>query len=321
MPSIKKLLLFFLVLSVAWQSAARGDEYPTRPVRLLVAFGAGGSVDLVARLMAQELSKRLGQQVFVENHPGGGTVIATEALAHAAPDGYTLMMADMALGSAPAVVKNLPYDTLRDIAPIALVGGLPGVFAVSASSPAHTLAEYIKLAKSEPGKLNYGSAGVGSMLYLAGELFKGQAGVDIQQIPYKSNAEVMLALVSGDVSMVIAAAPAMMSQRARLRFLAVSNSSRLESLPDVPTFAEAGMPGYSVQNWQGVIAPASTSSQIVSKLNRAVNEILAVPTIRTNLEKLGVVVSGGTPQKFEELLTSEVARWPKVISAEKASAK
>jgi tripartite-type tricarboxylate transporter receptor subunit TctC len=288
---------------------------------LLVAFGAGGSVDLVARLMAQELSKRLGQQVFVENRPGGGTAIATEALAHAAPDGYTLMMADMALGSAPAVVKNLPYDTLRDVAPIALVGGLPGVFAVSASSPAHTLAEYIKLAKSEPGKLNYGSAGVGSMLYLAGELFKGQAGVDIQQIPYKSNAEVMLALVSGDVSMVIAAAPAMMSQRARLRFLAVSDSSRLESLPDVPTFTEAGIPGYSVQNWQGIIAPAGTSPQIVSKLNRAVNEILAEPTIRTSLEKLGVVVSGGTPQKFEELLASEVARWPKVISAEKASSK
>jgi tripartite-type tricarboxylate transporter receptor subunit TctC len=321
MSSIKKLLLLFCIVGVAWQGAARADDYPARPVRILVAFGAGGSVDLVARLMAQELSKRLGQQVFVENRPGGGTVIATEALAHAAPDGYTLMMADMALGSAPAVVKHLPYDTLRDIAPIALIGSLPGVFAVSASNPAHTLAEYIKMAKAEPGKLNYGSAGVGSMLYLAAELFKAQAGVEVQQIPYKSNAEVMLALASGDVSMVIAAAPAMMSQRARLRFLAVSDSSRLESLPDVPTFAEAGMAKYNVQNWQGIIAPAGTNPAIISKLNRAVNEILKEPDVRAHLEKLGVVVSGGTPQKFENQLASDIARWPKLISAEKASPK
>lgn len=321
MSSLRKLLCTIIVLGIAWQNPASADEYPSRPIRIFVAFGAGGSVDLVARLMAQELSKRLGQQVFVENRPGGGTAIATEALAHAAPDGYTLMMADMALGSAPAVVKHLPYDTLRDIAPIALVGGLPGVFAVSASSPAHTLADYIELAKAEPGKLNYGSAGVGSMLYLAGELFKSQAGIEIQQIPYKSNAEVMLALASGDVSMVIAAAPAMMSQRDRMRFLAVSNSSRLDSLPNVPTFAEAGLPDYNVQNWQGIIAPAGTNPKIVSKLNSTINDILAEPIVHAQLEKLGVVVSGGTPQQFEQLLASELARWPKVIDAEKDSAK
>jgi tripartite-type tricarboxylate transporter receptor subunit TctC len=318
MSRIGNFLLVFIALGVAWHGPARGDDYPVRPVRILVAFGAGGSVDLVARLMAQELSKRFGQQVFVENRPGGETVIATEALVHAAPDGYTLMMADMALGSTPAVVKNLPYDTLRDIAPTALIGSLPGVFAVGVWSPAHTLNEYIETAKSEPGKLNYGSAGVGSMLYLAAELFKSQADVDIQQIPYKSTAEVMLALASGDVSMVIAAAPALISQRDRLRFLAVSNAARLNSLPDVPTFAEAGMPSYDVQNWQGIIAPAGTSPQIVTKLNEAVNEVLAEPEVRARLEKLGVVVSGGTPQQFKALLASEVARWSKVVGAEKA---
>ncbi len=321
MSSIKRVLFVLVALSMACGASASAADYPARPIRMLVAFGAGGSVDLVARLMAQKLSERLGQQVYVENRPGGGTVIATQALVQAAPDGYTLMMADLALGSAPAVVKPLPYDTLRDVAPIGLIGSLPGVFAVAASSPAHTLADYVRLAKSEPGKLNYGSAGVGSMLYLAAELFKAQASVKIEQIPYKSAAEVMLALASGDVSMVIAAAPALLSQRDRLRFLAVSSRSRLDSLPDVPTFAEAGMPDFDVQNWQGLIAPAGTSLEIIARLNKAANEILAEPDVRARLEKLGVVVSGGTPQQFSNLLASEVERWRKVVGGAMAASK
>ncbi len=265
--------------------------------------------------MAQKLSERLGQQVYVENRPGGGTVIATQDLVQAAPDGYTIMMADTALGSAPAVVKRLPYNTLRDIAPIALVGSLPLVLAVSSTSPIHTLEDLIKLAKSEPGKLNYGSAGVGSMLYLASELFKYQTGVEIEQIPYKSTAEVTLALRSGDVSMVIAAIPALLSARDRLRFLAVTNNTRVASLPDVPTFAEAGMPDFDVQNWQGIIAPAATKPEIVERLNTAVNELLADAELRARLEKIGVIVSGGTQQQFKNVLASDIAKWSKVVGA------
>lgn len=294
---------------------ARAADYPARPIHILVPFGAGGSVDLVARLMAQKLSEKLGEQAFVDNRPGGGTVIATQALVQAAPNGYTIMMADTALGSAPAVVRDLPYNTQRDIAPIVLVGSLPVVLAVARSSPAHTLADLIKLAKSEPGKLNYGSAGMGSMLYLAAELFKSQVHVDIQQIPYKSTAEVMPALASGDVGMVLAAAPALISQRDRLRFLAVSSASRLSSLPEVPTFAEAGMPDFNVQNWQGLIAPAGTDQEIIARLNKVTNEILIEPDVRSQLDKLGVVVSGGTPKQFSDVLASDISRWSKVVRA------
>lgn len=315
MLNTRRVLLSLICFALAGTFSANAADYPSRPIRMIVPFGAGGSVDLVARLMAQAMSERFGRQVFVEDRPGGGTVIATQALAKATPDGYTIMMADTALGSAPAVVKDLPYDTLRDIAPIVLVGSLPVVLAVSKSSPVHTLADLIKLAKSKPGKLNYGSAGVGSMLYLASELFKVQAGVDIQQIPYKSTADVTLALASGDVNMVIAAAPALIGQRDQLRFLAVSSRSRLESLPNVPTFAEAGMPDFDVQNWQGLIAPAATKPEIIVRLNKMVNEIIADHNVRSRLEKLAVIVSGGTPQQFSRLLAADLTRWPKVVHA------
>jgi tripartite-type tricarboxylate transporter receptor subunit TctC len=302
-------------LVAAFSDVAFSDGYPARPIRILVGFGAGGSVDLVARLVADQLSKRLGQQVFVENRPGGGSVIATQALTQASPDGYTLMMGDIGLGAAPAFIKDLPYDTLHDISPIVLVASLPGVMAVPTSSPAHTLAQFVDLAKAEPGVLNYGSAGVGSMLYLAAELFKAQAKVDIEHIPYKSNAEVMLALARGDVSVVIAAAPAMMSQRDKLRFIAISNQSRLDSLPDVPTFAQSGMPGFSVQNWQGLIAPKGTDSEIINRINKETNTILLEPDVRTRLEALGMVILGGTQSKFQDFLSSEIKKWTSVVAA------
>ena len=279
-----------------------------------MGFGAGGSVDLVARLIADQLSQRLGQQVYVENRPGGGSIIATEALTQANSDGYTLMMADIGLGATPAFAKNLPYDTLRDISPIVLVASLPGVMAVPSNSPAHTLKEFIDLAKSKPGALNYGSAGVGSMLYLAGELFKSEAKVDIQHVPYKSNAEVMLALARGDVNVVIAAAPAMMSQRDKLQFLAISAQTRLASLPDVPTFAQAGMPNFDVQNWQGLIAPRGTDPAIVSRINKATNEILMEPDVRDRLNKLGMVILGGTEVEFQNFLASEIKKWASVVA-------
>lgn len=315
MRAMAKLLLVILCLSQEFCSLAYADEFPTRPIRILVGFGAGGSVDLVARLIADQLSKRLGQQVYVENRPGGGSVIATEALTQANPDGCTLMMADIGLGAAPAFIKSFPYDTLRDIAPIVLVASLPGVMAVPSNSPTHTLKEFIDLAKSKPGALNYGSAGVGSMLYLASELFKSQAKVDIQHIPYKSNAEVMLALARGDVNVVIAAAPAMMSQRDKLRFLAISARTRLASLPDVPTFAQAGMPSFDVENWQGLIAPSGTDPEIVSKINKATNEILLEPDVRNRLNKLGMVILGGTQVEFQNFLASEIKKWSSVVAA------
>jgi tripartite-type tricarboxylate transporter receptor subunit TctC len=312
--TMARLLSVIFCLSQGLISFAHADEFPTRPIRILVGFGAGGSVDLVARLIADQLSKRLGQQVYVEDRPGGGSVIATEALTQANPDGYTLMMADIGLAAAPSFIKDLPYNTLRDIVPVVLVASLPGVMAIPSNSPARTLEEFIALAKSKPGALNYGSAGVGSMLYLAGELFKSQAKVDIEHIPYKSNAEVMLALAKGDVNVVIAAAPAMMSQRDKLRFLAVSARTRLASLPDVPTFAQAGMPKFDVQNWQGLVVPRGTDPAIVRKLNKVTNDILMEPDIRSHLDKLGMVILGGTQGDFQDFLASETMKWSGVVA-------
>ena len=314
MRTMARLLLVIFCLSRGLISFAHADEFPTRPIRILVGFGAGGSVDLVARLIADQLSKRLGQQVYVEDRPGGGSVIATEALTQANPDGYTLMMADIGLAAAPSFIKDLPYNTLRDVVPVVLVASLPGVMAIPSNSPARTLEEFIALAKSKPGALNYGSAGVGSMLYLAGELFKSQAKVDIEHIPYKSNAEVMLALAKGDVNVVIAAAPAMMSQRDKLRFLAVSARTRLASLPDVPTFAQAGMPKFDVQNWQGLVAPRGTDPAIVSKINKVTNDILMEPDVRSHLDKLGMVILGGTQGDFQDFLASEIKKWSGVVA-------
>ena len=315
MRTAARLLLIIFCLSQGFISFAHADDFPTRPIRVLVGFGAGGSVDLVARLIADQLSKRLGQQVYVENRPGGGSVIATEALTQASPDGYTLMMADIGLSAAPSFIKDLPYNTLRDIVPIVLVASLPGVMAVPSNGPAHTLQELIALAKSKPGALNYGSAGVGSMLYLAGELFKSEAKVDIQHIPYKSNAEVMLALTRGDVNVVIAAAPAMMSQRDKLRFLAVSARTRLASLPEVPTFAEAGLPDFDVQNWQGLVAPRGTDPAVVAKINKATNEILMEPDVHSHLDKLGMVILGGSQAEFQSFLASELKKWSAIVAA------
>ena len=321
MSGVARFLLIALCIAAGLSTSASADNYPTKPVRILVGFGAGGSVDLLTRLIGEKLSKRLGQQFYVENRPGAGTVIATTALTQASPDGYTLMMADIALSAAPALVKQLPYDTLHDLVPIVRVASLPSVLAVSSSNPAHTLREFVNLAKSEPGKFNYGSAGVGSFLFLAGELFKSQAGINIEQIPYKSTAEVMLGLARRDVSLVIAAAPAMMSQRDKLRFLAVSNPTRLDSIPDVPTFAESGMPDFNVQNWQGLVAPKGTDPKIIARINKEMNEILNEPEMRERLSNLGMVVLGGTQMEFQEFLASEMKRWSKVIKGSISSGK
>ena len=321
MSSVARVVLIAFCLATGLSTSASAEDYPAKPVRILVGFGAGGSVDLLARLIAEKLSQRLRQAILCGEPTGGATSIATTALTQAAPDGYTLMMADIALSAAPALVKGLSYDTSRDIVPIVLVASLPSVLAVSSSNPAHSLRELVNLAKSKPGKFNYGSAGVGSFLFLGGELFKSQAGLDIEHIPYKSAAEVMLALVRGDVSLVIAAAPAMMSQRDKLRFLAVGNPTRLDSIPDVPTFAESGMPDFNVQNWQGLVAPKGTDPKIITRINKETNEILNEPDMRVRLKSLGMVVMGGTPMAFQDFLESELKRWSKVIQGSMSSSK
>lgn len=311
------LLAALLAIVVSVIPAAA--EYPEKPIKIVVGYGAGGSVDAVSRILAERLSQRLGQQVVVENMPGGGTVVATQALAGAQPDGYTLMMADIALGAKPALMKDLPYDTLKDFQTIVEVAALPSVLAVRKDTKAENLSQLVDLAKASPGDLNYGSAGIGSMMFLASELFKAQTKTDIVHIPYASAAEGTVALIAGDIDILIAAAPAMLPQKDKLRFLAVSNKERLDTLPDVPTFKEAGLADFDVQNWQGLIAPKGVPAEVVARINKETNAVLQESDVRERLGKMGMVVTGGTPEEFRDFLAAEYEKWSGLITSDMLS--
>lgn len=304
-----------LIFTSGVMSSAIADEYPTKPIRMLVGYGAGGAVDIVSRVLADRLEKRLGQRVLVENRPGGGTIIALQALAKSAPDGYTAMMADVAMSANPALRTNLPYDTMRDFEPVVLVALFPGVMAVNINLPVKNVKDFIKLAKSEPGKLNYANSGLGGVGHLGPELFKSETGTDIVSIPYQSGAQAMQALMSGDAQMAFATAPPLLPFKNNVRILAVANEKRLASLPDVPTFAELGLPGVKVALWVGVFLPRGTDESIVQKLNAEVNAVLQIPEVKERIVKLGGEVMGGTSQDLNTFLHSEVAKWQKIIPA------
>ncbi len=252
---------------------ARAQAYPSRPVRLIVPYAPGGGVDILARIIAPKLSELLGQQVVVENRGGGGGTIGAAAVAHSAPDGYTLLLGAIEIGSNPALHEKLPYDTLKDLQPVTLVATLPASLVIDPKLPVTTVADFIKLAKSEPGKLNYASAGIGSMHHLGAELFKASNDLDIVHVPYQSGGQAMTAILGGQAQMAISTVPPVLQQikAGKLRALAVVGAKRQPALPDVPTFAEAGYPGFDVSLWQGVLVPAGTPPAVVAKLNTEIN--------------------------------------------------
>jgi tripartite-type tricarboxylate transporter receptor subunit TctC len=295
--------------------AAHAAEFPSRPVHLIVGYAPGGAVDIVSRIIGAKLAERLGQQVVVENRPGGGTIVALSALAKADPDGYTMMMADIAFSAAPALHKKLPYDTFRDFKPVVLVATLPGVMAVGKDLPVKNVGDFIKLAKSEPGKLNYASSGLGSLGHLGPELFKTETGLDIVPIPYQSGAQVTQALLQGLVQMMFTTAPPVLAYKDKVHIVAVSHNKRLSILPDVPTFAEAGLPNVKVALWEGVFVPRGTDKKVIQKLNAEFNAVLNMPEIREKIAKLGGDVVGGTPEELGTYFKSEVEKWSKVVPA------
>jgi tripartite-type tricarboxylate transporter receptor subunit TctC len=307
-------LAAIVFLGVSGQASA--ETYPSRPVHIIVGYAPGGSVDIVARIIADKLSQMNGQRFIVDNRPGGGTIIASELVARAAPDGYTVMLADIAHGANPALKAHLPYDTEKDFAPIVLVAFFPAILAVDKSLPVNDLQEFLAYAKARKGQLNYSSSGIGSMNYLASELLNTITGADIQQVPYQSGGQAMSALVGGFVQMLITTAPPLLSFKDKVKILAVSSDKRLASLPNVPTFAEAGLPDYNVQLWQGLLSPAGTDKMIVAKLNRDFNAVLAMPDVRQRLEALGGDIVGGSPDKFAKYVDDEIAKWKRVIPAE-----
>ncbi|MDB5808651.1 MAG: tripartite tricarboxylate transporter receptor family protein [Betaproteobacteria bacterium] len=305
-------------MSFALASAACGQvnvAYPTRVVRLVVAYAAGGSNDLVARALAQRLAETWGQPVIIDNKPGGNTVIGTDAVAKAPPDGYTLLITPPALTINPGLVKKLPYDALRDFTPVTLININPQLLIVHPGVPARNVRELVALAKSRPGGLNYSSSGTGGANHLAGELFNSMAGVKIMHIPYKGNAPSLIALTGGEVDLAFNSLPSALPllQAGRLRALGVTAKARSSVLPDVPTLDEAGLNGYEAVAWTGLVAPAGTPAAIITRINGAVVAVVQSADFRERLKAEGSDPVGSSPEQYAAFLRDEVAKWTRVI--------
>jgi tripartite-type tricarboxylate transporter receptor subunit TctC len=297
----------------AMSHLAKGQTYPTRSVHLIEGFGAGGAPDIVARLIGQWLSERLGQPFVVENRAGASSNIAAEAVVRSSPDGYTLLLITVQHALNPAVLK-LNFDFVRDIRPVASIARAPYVMAVHPSVPAKTVAEFIAYAKANPGKLNMGSSGTGALTHISGELFKTMAGVNLFHVPYRGT-QVFPALLAGEVQVFFGTLATIEYIRAgKLRALAVTTTTRSEALPDVPALSET-LPGYEVSTWFGIGAPKNTPAEIVDKLNNAINAGLADPKFIARLATLGATVLPGSPADFGKLIVDETDKWGKVIRA------
>ena len=304
-------------IALAASFAAHGQDYPDRPIKIIVPYPPGGAVDTVARGVGQPLSEALKQPVVIDNKPGAGANIGMEAAARSAPDGYTLLMASNGIATNMALFPDLKFDGRRDFAPVARVGYAPLVIVVPASSPAKSLKDLIAMAKAEPGKLTYASAGNGSSGHLAGELLKSTAKIDVLHVPYEGGAPAITDLLGERISfMPINPVEVIGHIRAgKLRALAVASDKRFPSLPDVPTVAEAGLPGYEASVWWGLVAPAATPPDIVRKLNAETNKALNDPAIAKKLTEQGVVITPGTPEQFGAFIKSQTELWSGVIKS------
>jgi tripartite-type tricarboxylate transporter receptor subunit TctC len=296
---------------VAW-----AQSYPSRPVRMIVGFAPGGGNDIVARLMGQWLSEHLGQPFVIENRPGAGTNVATEAVVNAAPDGYTLLFVAPSAAINATLYEKLNFNFIRDIAPIAAIMRIPNVMVVNPSVPAQTVPEFIAYAKANPGKVNMASPGVGTSVHLSGELFKIMTGIDMVHVPYKGSAPSLTDLLGGQVQVTFATMPSSIEfiRTRRLRALAVTTATRSPELPDVPAVGEF-VPGYEVSTWYGVCARMGTPAEVIDKINKAINAGLADPTLRARLADLGGVTIAGSPSDFGKLIASETEKWGKVIKS------
>jgi tripartite-type tricarboxylate transporter receptor subunit TctC len=303
-------------LTMLVSGAVFGQTYPTRPIRLVVPFSAGAGVtDIMARLVGQHLSASIGQQVVIDNRPGAGGIPGTEVVSRAAPDGYTLLMTNVALAVNPFLYPKLPYDAAKDFMPVTMVNSAPLLLVVHPSIAARSVKELVAYAKSHPGLLNYGSGGVGSTPHLSGELFKSLAGIDVVHVPYKGGAPALTDLVGGQLSFMIENMPGTMPfvKGGKLRALAITSPKRSPLEPALPTMAEAGVPGYEVIGWNGLVAVKGTPPAIVARLHTEVAGILRTPEVRQRLAALGAEPVGNTPDEFGAFIKAEIARWGKII--------
>jgi len=297
-------------------SAALPQDYPSRPIRMIVPFPAGGTADLLARQIGQTMGEALRQQVVIENRTGAGGNIGADLAAKAKPDGYTLLMGTVSTHAInPNLYPNMPYDPVKDFAPVAMVARMPNLLVLHPSVPATNVAELIALAKARPGTLAFASAGNGTTQHLAGELFKKMADVDMIHVPYKGNAPAVTDLVGGQVQVMFDNIPVSLQQvrAGKLRALAVTGPARSPVLPQLPTVAEAALPGYNITSWFGLYAPSGTSPQIIERLNREANKALATALIRRRLTDQGIEPAGGTPGQFAEFMRAELVKWGKIV--------
>ena len=314
-------IAILLLLAVIFpKSVLAQDKWPSKPIRWIAPYAAGGFADIRARKLAIELSKNLGQPVYVENRAGAGGVVGTDAVAKAAPDGYTIGMGNLAaLAVNVSLMKKLPYDPIKDLQPVVLIERSALILTAGPGLAASNVQDVVAYAKSNPGKLGFGSSGVGGAHHLSGEMLKLRTGIDMVHVPYKGGAPAAADVIAGHLPMMFemgyAAVPSVRS--GKIRALAVTSSRRLPLLPDVPTMAESGLPGFESLNWQGVVVPAGTPRAIVERLNREFNAILALPDQRDAIVATASEVGGGTPEEFGELIRSETAKWAEVVKAAK----
>ena len=299
----------------AHAQAPKAAAYPTKPVRILVGYAPGGATDIVGRLIAQKLQEATGQSFFVENRPGASATIASEMAARSAPDGYTLLIAATTSHSILPSLMKLNYDPQRDFAPVSLLALSPLLLAVHPSLPIRSVADMIKLARARPGQLTFGAGGTGTPPHLAGELFKQMTGVDMLYVPYKGEAPAIVDLVGGQISLIFSNVVAVLPQvqAERLRGVAVTSPNRLQPLPEYPTVAESGVPGYAVESWFGLVASPGTPADIVARLNTETVRAMAQPDLREKLAHQGLFVATGTPKELIALMQRETEKWAKVV--------
>ena len=306
-----------LLVAFAVGHAAAQSDYPSHPVRIIVPSPPSGGTDIVARVLGQHFSNAFRQQFFVENRPGAGNVIGIEAAARAAPDGYTLLVSASTIALNSVLYKKVPYDPVRDFAPITLAATAPNILVVNPKLPLKTLADLIAAAKAQPGKLTYGTPGIGTSPHLCMELFKSMAGVDLQHVPYKGTAAAVMDIIGGqiDVAFATALTAKPLIDAGRLRALAVSGPRRVEALPGVPPVAEAGVPGYEAMQWYGLLAPAGTPSAIIERVHAEAMVALRSPEMKARLAADGAEPSGTTPAEFGAYIKRELEKWSRVRDA------
>src|SRR6202051_2753343 len=314
-PRFALALAATLLATPYFASQCLAQDYPMRPIRIIVPFGAGGPADVTARLIGNVLQENFGQPFVVENRTGAGGVIGTLEAAKSPPDGYTLLMMSNTQTANESLVPQRKYELMRDLAPIAPVNYSDLVIVVHPSVPAKTLAEFIALAKSQPGKLNYASSGQGTPYHMAGELFKAMAGIDLVHVPYRNSGEARSGVIGGQVQMMIDALPAMAPNISenQVRALATTGKTRSTVLPNIPTAGEAGVPGYEATIWLGLMAPGRTPNRVIDKLNSAVNEVVKRPDIVKLWKDQGAVPMSMTPDEFDKYLRGDIAKWAEVV--------